>query len=96
MKHDVTALKEAIKQAEKIQNMAIFAVQCINDYLPFRFFAKNDLPTVTINGCGEIVLVWRCFALDVKEILEIIENKGYITPKDFTKEEAECGHVSYV
>lgn len=96
MKYDVTALKKAIEQAEKIHNMAIFAVQCINDYLPFRFFDKNDLPTVTINDCGEIVLVWRCFALDVKEILEILENKGYITLKDFTKEEAECGHVSYV
>lgn len=76
-------LRKAILRAEKKQNEADIALQAINQYLSFRDFECDDEPELSICSGDEIILEWHGWEINRNEIIDHMENKGFITPKDF-------------
>lgn len=78
-----TGLRKAIKFAEKKQNEADSAVQAIHKYLAFSGFDTYDEPVVAMCSGNEIILEWHGAELDANNIVDYMENAGFITPDCF-------------
>lgn len=75
-------LRQAIKNAEEKLNKASFALQDIEGHLTFYRFGKEK-PQITTCNCNKIILEYYGKEIHIKDVLDIMENVGYITPEDF-------------
>lgn len=76
-------LREAVKKAKGKLNEANCAIQCIEKYLTFAFFKDDDTPHISACTGEEIILEYHRRELDINQVIDIMENTGYITPNDF-------------
>jgi hypothetical protein len=72
-------LRRAIKNAEEKLNKAYFAIQDIEGHLTFFRFGKEK-PQLTTCNCNEIILKYLGNEMPIEDVLERMENVGYITP----------------
>lgn len=75
-------LRNAIKKAEHKQNEADIALQSICKHLAFSGFRNNE-PNLSMASGNEIILEWNGSEMNVNEIIDRMESRGYITPDDF-------------
>lgn len=77
------SLRNAFKKAEDKQNEADMALQSIAKYLTFHKFSEGDEPKLSMCSGNEVILEWHGSELDRNQIIDYMENVGYITPEDF-------------
>ena len=77
------SLRTAIKQAEAYANRLSTSLQKAERLLVFRGFQEEDMPQVTVCGGDEIILVYRGSEIHAPTFIDIMEEVGYITKKDF-------------
>lgn len=76
-------LRTAVKRAEAAANRLSFSLQEIEKHLVFVGFRKDDTPQVTICNGDEIILVYRGSEIPIPEVIDIMEEVGYITKENF-------------
>lgn len=75
-------LRNAVKNAEQKLNEAVFLVSSIEPYLCFAKFGKVR-PHITVCNGNEIILKYFDEEMPITEVIERMEEYGYITPNDF-------------
>lgn len=75
-------LRTAVKRAEAAANRLSFSLQEIEKHLVFVGFRKDE-PQVTICNGDEIILVYRGSEIPIPEVIDIMEEVGYITKENF-------------
>mgnify|MGYP000583627363 CR=1 FL=1 len=75
-------LRNAIKKAEDKQNEADLALQAIWKHLAFSGFRDSE-PNLSLASGNEIILEWNGSEMNVNEIIDYMESRGYIMPNDF-------------
>lgn len=76
-------LREAVKKAQAKLNEADCAVQSISKYLTFCHFG-GDVPNISsCNGTNELILKYHGREMPIEDVVERMEEYGYITPDDF-------------
>ena len=75
-------LRKAVKKAEQKLNEADCAVQSIETHLCFSGFGDIE-PQVTACNGDEIILEYLGREMPITEVIERMEEYGYITPNDF-------------
>lgn len=75
-------LRDAVKKAEKKLNEASCAVQSIEPHLTFARF-NGVTPQVSACNGDEIILEYYGREIPIETVIEIMEERGYITPDDF-------------
>ena len=75
-------LRYAIKKAEMKLNEASCAVQSIESHL---IFARFNGVTPQVSACNgdEIILEYYGREIPIETVIDIMEERGYITPDDF-------------
>lgn len=77
-----TCLRKLQKVAESKESELSIALQNIERHLVFHGFG-SEVPNVSMcTGC-EIILEYQGSELDIKNAIELMEERGYITKDDF-------------
>lgn len=77
------SLRSAIEKAEKKTNEANIALQAVNKYINFRGFKEDDEPELSMCSGDELIIEWHGRELNRNQIIDYMENVGYIAPNDF-------------
>lgn len=75
-------LRNVIRNAEDKYCEASSALQLIRQYVVFQGF-DDETPEISIASSDEIIAIYEGRELDRNEIIELMEIRGFITPKDF-------------
>ena len=75
-------LRNLVKRAEQKESELSIALQNIEKELVFRGF-QNETPNVSMCAGCEIILEYHGSEIDIKKVIELMEEIGYISKDNF-------------